>query len=609
MARIHLRNLKLGEFLRLAFSFKQALRFVWEGGPHWLFLNGGVLLIQGLLPIVSIYMLKLVVDALNAALAAPDRERAFQPVIWFILLAGGIALFGDVAAKIGELVTKLQAWAVFDHMSDVLQRKGIEVDLEFFENAQYQDTLHRAQREASYRPMTVLQGLVQIVQSSISLLGIGFLLLSLHWTVLPVLLVGVAPGIVARMVFSNMQYRFERKYTSAERRSWYYYWIIGSLDFAKEVRIFELGETIRKRYQDIRQVIRQARARLEKKNVVMGTLAQVVSTLTVYGLYGYIAYRTVQGQQTLGDLVMYFQAFQRSQGFLQGMLGGVARIYESNLFLTNLYEFLKLEKKVVEPANPVPLPDPMQEGIEFEQVSFTYPNTTHQVLHNINIQIRPGEVIALVGENGSGKTTLIKLLCRLYDPTGGRIKIDGRDLTQYHTEDLRRAIGVIFQDYARYNLTVQDNIWFGNVAQTPEDGLISAAARKADAHQMIVELPAGYQTVLGKMFENGEELSIGQWQKIALARAFYKNSQVIILDEPTSALDPQAEYEVFAKFRELLGGRTAVLISHRMSTVRMADRIYVIRDGCVAESGTHEELMNKAGIYARLFEQQAQNYR
>ncbi len=600
---------RLTGFLKLTLNLKKAVRFVWESGPRWVFLNIGLLFVQGLLPIASLYTMKLMIDAVSRTLVAPPAERTLQPVIQVLILAAIVALIIAVVSRLGETVTKLQGWAVFDYMNDVLQAKGIDADLEYYENAEYQDTLHRAQREAGYRPVSILNGLVQIVQSSISLIGIGWLLVTLHWLVIPVLLLAVFPGIVVKLIYSNQQYRLERQNTPKERRSWYYHMILVGADFAKEVRIFGLGGTLRQRYQVLREEIRTTKTKAELVNTAQSIVAQIISTLAVYGLFGYVAYRTIQGNNTLGDLVMYFQAFQRGQGYLQDILGGLARLYENNLFLSNLYEFLDLKKKVPDPDKPLPVPNPIRKGIRFDHVNFNYPNSDRTVLHNIDFSIQPGEVVALVGENGSGKTTLVKLLCRLYDPETGCIQVDGIDLRQFKTADLRHAIGVIFQDYAQYNLTAGDNIWFGDVEQPWSLEQIVEAAQLADAHPVISSLKDGYNTVLGNMFENGEQLSIGQWQKVALARTFYRRSQVIILDEPTSALDPKAEYELFLKFRELLNGRTAILISHRLSTVRMADRIYVIQNGRIVEAGTHEELMGSSGLYAELFDRQAQNYR
>jgi ATP-binding cassette subfamily B protein len=338
-------------------------------------------------------------------------------------------------------------------------------------------------------------------------------------------------------------------------------------------------------------------------------VTQAGAACGTFGAFAFIAYRTLQGVITLGDMVMYFGAFQRGLGYLRQMLGGVANLYENNLFLTNLFEFLDLEPKVKEPLHPASVPQPMKRGLSFEQVSFRYPNSNRNVLKDINMVIESGEVVALVGENGSGKTTLVKLLCRLYDPIQGSITLDGIDLRRFETMALRREISVIFQDYVKYHLTARENIWFGNIDLPPEDQQVAAAARHAGADDLITSLPKGYDTILGKWFEDGEELSVGEWQKVALARAFLRDAQIIVLDEPTSSLDAKSEYKVFEKFRQLLNGRSAILISHRFSTVRMAARIFVLDDGKIIESGTHEQLIELEGKYAHLFEKQARYYK
>ena len=600
---------RLRDFLSTTFRFKRAIGFVWDSGPIWVIGNIILLAIQGVLPILSLYLMKLVIDAVTNTLSQPAGARDFGPVLQILLLTGGVALITAVITQIGDSFTRVQGLTFVDHMNGIIQNKAMQMDLEYYENSQYQDTLHRAQREAAFRPLVILNGLAATLQNAISLLGVGWLLVNFYWVVVPLLFVAVLPVVVVRLWHSNRQYKLDRLTTIRDRRSWYYHMILVSSEFAKEVRIFGLGPTIRDRYQKLRTEIRALRITLETRHTVFTILAQGVSVIVIYGLFALIAHRTIMGTQTLGDLVMYFQAFQRGEGFLRGFLNGIARLYENNLFLTNLYEFLALERKVVEATDPAPVPVPIRGGIRFENVSFTYPNNNRQVLQDINLTVGAGEVVALVGENGSGKTTLVKLLCRLYDPTGGRIQIDDCNLKRFSTDDLRRHIGVIFQDYAHYNLTAADNIWFGGVHRLPALEDIEEAARLSDIHQVFRGLKNGYNTVLGNLFDSGQELSIGQWQKVALSRAFFRDAQVLILDEPTSALDPKAEYELFLKFRELLDGRTAILISHRLSTVRMADRIYVIHNGCITESGTHEELIALHGRYARFFEQQAQSYR
>ena len=598
-------KLKIQRTLRLDF----ALRLVWQSAPGWTVASLALLVVQGALPLVSLYLMKLTVDAVTTALEAPDKGAAFGQVALLIGVTGGVALVSALARSVAGLVSEAQGQVVTDQMSDILHAKSIEVDLEYYESAQYYDKLHRAQREAPFRPIRIVNGLVQVAQNGISLLAMAGLLFSFHWGIAAVLFVAAIPGLFVRLRYAGQKYRWQRQRTPAERQSWYFHWMLTGDRHAKEIRLFDLGSLFRRRFRDLRQQLRRERLEITTRRSIAELVAQTSATLAVFGSYAFIAYRTVQGAITLGDLVMYYQAFQRGQGFLQRVLSGLAGLYEDNLFLSNLYEFLDLKPKVVEPRHPQPVPQPMQTGIAFDHVSFQYPTGTREVLEDISLHIRPGEVVALVGENGSGKTTLIKLLCRLYDPASGTITLDGVDLRQLETTALRRKISVIFQDYAQYHLTARENIWFGNVAMPPDEEQIAEAARHAGADDVITGLPQGYETILGKWFEDGEELSVGEWQKVALARAFLRDAQIIVLDEPTSSLDAKAEYEVFRKFRQLAACRTAILISHRFSTVRMADRIFVLEGGRIIESGAHDELVRLGGTYARLFETQAQHYR
>jgi ATP-binding cassette subfamily B protein len=507
------------------------------------------------------------------------------------------------------LVTEAQSVTVTDHMYDVLHAKSVEVDLEYYENPQYFDTLHRAQQEGPFRPTHIVNGLAQLGQNGISLIAMAGLLLSFHWGVAVVLFIAVMPGILVRIKYSGKMYRWQREKTQAERKAGYFNWILTGDAHAKELRLFGLGDLFIQQFSSVRKQLRHEKIELTRKRSVADFMAQIGATIAVFGAFGFIAYRTVMGGITLGDMVMYFQAFQRGMGYLRDMLGGMAGLYEDNLFLSNLYEFLDIEPKVKEPLHPNPVPQPMKKGIVFDRVGFKYPSGRGKVLDDISLSIGPGEVVALVGENGSGKTTFVKLLCRLYDPTKGVITLDGVDLREYSTAALRREISVIFQDYVRYHLTARENIRLGNIQRSADQEQIVKAARDAGADKLIARLPKGYDTVLGKWFEEGEELSIGEWQKVALARAFLRDAQVIVLDEPSSSLDAKTEYEIFRKFRELLRDRAAVLISHRFSTVRMADNIFVFENGCILEKGTHEDLIQMGGKYADLFEKQARYYR
>jgi len=587
----------------------RALRFVWQAGPGWAISSLALVFIQGLLPLLALYLMKLIVDGVIFGLGAADKTAAFGEVMILILLAGGVALLNAILRLLGSYVREAQSLKVTDYMYGILHAKSAAVDLAYYENPHYLDTLHRAQQEGPYRPTRIVDGLIQFARSGISLLAMAGLLFSFHWLLTLLLFAAAIPGVLVRLKFSKKLYSWQRERTSAERQADYFNWLLTGYGHAKEIRLFDLGGLITNWFDKLHAQLRREKLKIVKKRSAGELAAEFCGLLAVFGSLSLIAYRTVNGVITLGDMVMYFQAFQRGSSFLREMLSAMAGLYEDNLFLVNLYEFLDLKPEVKEPVNPMPVPRPLQRGVVFNRVNFHYPTGQKWVLKNISLALNPGEVVALVGENGSGKTTRIKLLCRLYDPVQGVITLDGIDLRRIQTSALRREISVIFQDYAQYHLTARENIWFGNTAAAAGHERMTAVARQAGAHEIIRSLPQGYDTVLGNSFEGGEELSIGEWQKIALARAFWRESQIIILDEPTSAMDAKGETEVFKGMRRLLKNRTAILISHRFSTVRMADRIFVFEKGSIIERGTHEDLMKTGRKYANMFEKQARHYR
>jgi len=583
----------------------RAVRLVWDSSASWTIAETVLLVIQGLLPLASLYLMKLIVDGI---VAGPSRAD-FNGIAALIALAALAALLTAVSRSASSLVNEAQAALVSDHVQDLLHAKSIEVDLEYYENSKYYNALHRAQEEAPYRPTRIVNGLAQLGQSAISLAAVAALLVSLNEIMAFILLAGALPAVIVRIKYSKILYQWQRKATERMRRAWYYHWLLINDNCAKEIRLFDLGKLFKERYRDLRYQLRVEKLNINTKKSIADIAAQSLAVLALFGSIAFIAYQSFLGAITVGALVMYIGAIQQGQGFLQSLLSSLAGLYEDNLFLTNFYEFMSLEPRVREPTNPKPLPRPILRGTNLENVSFCYPGSNIPVLKDVSLNIAPGQTIALVGENGSGKTTLIKLLCRLYDPTGGRITLDGIDLRDFRISDLRRGISVVFQDYVHYSMTVKENIWLGKAAMSPDLESITEAARQSGAHGFIQELEGGYEARLGQWFEGGVELSAGQWQKIALARAFFRDAQLIILDEPTSSLDARAESEVFGKFKQLAEGRTAIIISHRLSAVRMADCIYFLKDGKIVENGSHDKLIKLGGNYAELYQIQAEHYR
>ena len=585
-----------------------AIRLVWQATPRWTIVRIVLILVLGILPLASLYLTKLIIDTVTARDITTQGAEIFRHVLVLLILAGVATLLTTVCNSLAELVGTIQGQKIVDYTQSVIQAKAVEVDLEYYENPQYHDTLERAQEEAYYRPSKIVEDLIQVAQNTILLVTMVGLLLSLHWGITGVLFVAAIPALLVRIKYAKIAYHWYRQWTSMERQAEYLDWLVTGDTFAKEIRLFNLGNLFRERFRALRAQIHQKTIQIDTKQTIASLVAKAIAGILVFLAYTILVRQTIEGIIKIGDLVLYHQAFQKGSNALQGLLGSISGLYEDNLFIANLYEFLNFQPQIIAPSNPKPLPQPMQKGIQFENVNFKYGDTTRQALKNINLTLNPGETIALVGENGSGKTTLIKLLCRLYDPISGSITIDGTDLRQFDLVNLRRQISVIFQDYVKYYFTARENIGLGNIDVTPTTASIVSAAQRAGAHRVIKNLPQNYDTVLGKWFEQGEELSIGQWQKIALARSFLRDSQVIILDEPTSAIDPHTESEIFHRFRQLIADKAAILISHRLSTVRMADCIYVMHQGAIVESGTHDWLIKLNGLYAKMFKTQAQNY-
>jgi len=579
---------------------------VWRAAPGWTACNSVLLLVQGILPLLTLYLIKRITDTITAAATSGGADVRQSAIL--IAAAAGAALFGAMCASLGRLVTEMQAQTVTDYVLDLLHAKSLETDLEYYETPSYYDTLHMAQMEAPYRPPMIVNNLVQVVRGGISLTAVAGLLFAFHWG-LTLILVSVAlPGMVFRFRQSKDLFRWHRRRTPTERKANYYSWMMTTDAHAKENRLLGLADILRDRFVELRLVMRGEQRSLAARRAGRELLAQTASILAGFGVLLSMAARAIKGSITPGHLVMLYMAFQRGQGFMSEMTNGLVSLYENSLFISSFYTFLDVKPRVSESPSPVAAPSLRKSEIRFESVSFSYPGSDRPAIENVSFAIRPGSRVALVGENGAGKTTLVKLLCRLYDPSGGLITVGGTDLRDLRTPEWRSGIGILFQDYARYQLSARENVWLGNIALPPDDIRLHSAAAASGADEVIRSLRDGYDTQLGKWFENGEELSVGQWQKIALARCFARDADLFILDEPTSALDAQAENEVLEAFRRLAAGRTVITISHRLSTARCADLIVVLDNGRIVEQGAHDELMSSNGVYARLFNLQAHNY-
>ncbi|MCU0494415.1 MAG: ABC transporter ATP-binding protein/permease [Chloroflexaceae bacterium] len=596
---------------RAAFAnVPRAFALVWQAHKGGTIAMALITLIAAFMPISQAWVGKLIVDSVvNTINSGAGVEAGFSATLPYLLIEFGLITLAAVLSQGRSLVEHMLNARLAHTINTAIIRKALALDLHYFEDAAFYDKLQNARREADWRALSIINTSFQLVQNLIALatFAVGLLVFS-PWIAL-VLFGATVPAFVAQTKYSKLNFRLLTWRAPENRRMQYIEHLLTVDNSAKEVKLFGLGEPLLKRYQDFFWKFYREDEHLARRRSAVSLLWGVVASLSYYGAYAYIIWRTLAQTITLGDMTFYLAIFRQSQQTFQALFYSTGQLFESGLFLENLFSFLKLVPQMPANADARPVPRPLQHGIEFRNVSFRYPDRQDWALRNLSLHVGPGEKLALVGANGAGKTTLIKLLTRLYDPTEGQILLDGVDLREYNLDDLRAAIGVIFQDFVRYQVSARENIAFGQIEHLADEARILAAAERGGADEVVAKLPQGYDTVLGRWFEKGSELSGGQWQKVALGRAFMRDSEVLVLDEPTAALDAEREYEIFQRFRELTEGRIALLISHRFSTVRMADRIAVIEGGELTELGTHAELMAQNGSYARLFNMQAEGYR
>jgi ATP-binding cassette subfamily B protein len=562
------------------------------------------------LPPAIAYVGKVIVDTVVAARSAgPVPEAGGHALRWVAVELGLVAALSLTERGLSLVRQLVGARLGIDVIVTILE-KALRLDLAHFEDPAFYDKLTRAQREASSRPLSLMQENFQILRQSLTLGAYVALLLRFSVLLVVGLLVATVPAFVAELTFSAAAFRLKNWRSPESRRLTYLESVLGSDRHVKEVKLFGLGRVLLERYRRLAESFYRENQQLTVRRTLWGWGLSLLSTGAFYGCYALIALATIQGRLSLGDMTLYIVAFRQGQQAFQAILTAIGGTYEGVLYMSNLFEFLALPERARPTAGaPVGAPAPSEEGIRFEGVGFRYPESEKWALRGIDVFIPRGQSLALVGQNGAGKTTFVKLLTRLYEPTEGTVRLDGRDLREWDEDELHRRIGVIFQDFNRYQLTLRENVGLGSVGHMEEPARVARAVDRGGAEDVVSAVPQGLETQLGRWFEGGVELSGGQWQKVALARAFMREeADILVLDEPTAALDAEAEHAIFQRFRTLAEGRTTILVSHRFPTVRMADRILVLEKGQMIEHGTHTDLLAARGRYAQLFTLQAQGY-
>jgi ATP-binding cassette subfamily B protein len=582
------------------------LGIVWESAPG--VVAGGLIfrVFASLLPMGLLWITKLIIDNI---LRVVSTHHPVQPRFWW-LVAGefGLAVLGTVLARIIDYLDSLLADKYTRHVSIRVMKHAAELDLLAYENPVFYDRLERARVQATDR-LGMIQSIGRLVQqvATVVSLSISIMLFS-PWLML-LLVAGVVPAFLGESHFAFLGYAKNFRQTPIRRQLDYLRVLGGSREAAKELKLFGLNEFLTERFTRLSDEIYDENVALSRSRLIVGSFLSVVGTMGYYSAYVFVIWRTISGALSIGTLTFLSGAILQASSNIQQIFSTLSGIADQALFLTDLLAFFEMQPTIRSKPNGLAAPRPILRGFEFRDVSFRYPGSPRLILDRMNFRLQPEERVALIGENGQGKTTVVKLITRLYDPTEGQILLDGVDLREYSLEDLYHEIGVIFQDFMRYEMTARENIAIGRVEEVDNLALLRTAARKSMADNVIARLPRGYEQMLGSRFDGGQDLSGGEWQKVALARAYLRNAQLLILDEPTAALDARSEFEVFHRFAELTTGKMALFISHRFSTVRMADRIVVLDNGKIAEEGSHDQLAGMGGRYAEMFEMQAASYR
>lgn len=595
-------NFRLDRFSR---SLWTVVRMVWKVNPPY---TAGLCLVnvlQGMIPVLNLWIIKLIVDAVVRGTAG---NRVTQQLALCFSLLFAVKFFAHLIRYMSAYLQSVMGDLVTNSINMMVMEKSVSLDLFYFENPEFHDTLSRAQHEASYKPLVIVNQLFELVRNSITLVSLVAVLVRLHWLAALLVVVMSIPYAFMRQKYAKKGYSLLYGQTQNSRRLYYLTDLLTSVSYIKEIKLFRLGGYLLEKYREVfRKIFAENKHLNRKKNIGLFS-ASLVSLVNYIGVYFYIVFRAIGRAITIGDLSLYSGAYSQCQEQFSSWIGSVSGLYENHLFINNLFTFLNLKPKISCYGECREIDPRFREGIEFRNVSFRYPGCEEFVFRNLNMKIGGNENIAIVGENGAGKTTLIKLLSRLYDPDEGEILVGGVNIAEYNPVEYQKQIGVIFQDYSHFFLTARENIGIGSIDNIGDFERIRSAARKSGADRVIDRLPQKYESILGRIFDEGCQISIGEWQKVAIARAFMKDGRILILDEPTASLDVRTEHEIFNRFRELTRDKISILISHRLSSVCMVDRIFVLENGGLIENGTHKELMDRNGRYAEMFRMQAEKY-
>lgn len=562
-----------------------------------------VAVLEAIFGIAMLFAIKVLVGSI-AQNGSAEADPFNQQTMFALGLTLATLTLGKLLASCGNYLRAKQSLLVADVVNEEIQRRTVAADLSFFDSALYYDALERAREVGAQRPAEVISNALTFLRSLILLLGAGVVIVGLDWRILPGVAVALVLTLIVQLQTTSMRFQWITQRIQLERKAAYLDWLVTSQQYAKEIRLFHLGDTLRRQFRGLRDTIRAAQVRIEWVRATREAMIALIAGLVFIASAYLVATSAPDNASALSALVLLVVAFQRAEAAGRAAVQSLSRLYDDRLFLGQLFQFLAIEPSIKVPAKASPLPETLREGLRLENIHFSYPRSHDAALKGVSLHLPPGKFVALVGGNGSGKSSLIKVMCRLYDAQEGQISLDGEDIRNFDPVAYRRQFGVVFQDFGQYAFTARENIHFGDLAQPADGPRMEEAARLAGAHDILEALPRGYDTMLVRLFDEGQELSGGQWQRVALARAFFPQSRFLILDEPTSATDPSAESALFDHFRDKLGDRSALVISHRLSTIRFADYTYVLDGGRIVEEGRHEDLVAARGRYYTMFRAQ-----